>query len=43
MGLCTPGFFETLTPYPSKPVPLGQVQVFAGTGMGSSGIPQGYP
>jgi len=42
-GWCTPGFCKTLTLYPSKPVPAPRVQVFVGTGMGSSGIPQGYP
>jgi len=40
MGLCTPGFFKTLTPYPSKPVPLGWVWVVVGTGMGSASIPE---
>ena len=26
-----------------KPVPLGQVRVFAGAGTGCPGIPEGYP
>ena len=42
-GLCTGGFWETLTPTCRNPYPWMQVWAFTGTGTGSSGIPQGYP
>jgi len=38
-----PGFLKTPTLTHMNPYPCARVRVFAGTGTGSSGIPQGYP
>jgi len=42
-GWHTPGFSENPHPNLLKPLPWVRVWVFAGTGTGSPGIPQGYP
>jgi len=38
-----PGFWKTPTLTRPNPYPCARVRVFAGTGTGSPGIPQGYP